>query len=86
MCVSLQQIHIYDACEGQFLSRVTVGHCVGGTLAQVLSSCFPLGGGTPLCLLMDRCDYMGIRLGCCTLNKLISCRLYIWFGFVMPAF
>lgn len=48
MCVSSQQIHIYDACEGHgisfSLSRVTVGHCVGGTLAQVLSSCCVLGG------------------------------------------
>lgn len=33
-----QRIHIYDASEG--LSGVTVGHCVGGTLAQLFSTAF----------------------------------------------
>lgn len=29
--------------ESVSLSSVTVGHCVGGTLVQGWSSCFPLG-------------------------------------------
>lgn len=51
-----QRIHIYDASEG--LSGVTVGHCVGGTLAQLFSTAFFPTVTTLLFLLIDRCDYV----------------------------
>lgn len=47
MCLSSQQIHIYDASEG-CRDSVTVGHCVVGTLAQLLSIAVYLWGYSAL--------------------------------------